>query len=413
MASTPAGGFPPEFGQDAGAGGLDFGGEGGDATGAETTGVGVLPEEQLQPTDALRTRNALWAVIFAGGIGSRFWPLATPDRPKPLLKLVGDSPLVADTVRRLHPLVPAERVLVLTSEDIADAVRGALPQVPARNILVEPRPLGTAAALAWGAHEIATRAGPTAPFVALHADLAAQYEDDFRETIRQATALASTDQRLVVVATRPTRAETGFGYVIPGPAFDEDASGTAATGARGVARFVEKPGPMLAEELIEGGALWNCGIYCWRADVVTEALKALTPELQDGFAYLEEGRIDRFAGMIQNISIERGLLERHRDLAMLAADFGWDDVGTWACLRRVRELDDTGNGVVGDALLVDASSNIVHTEAGRVVCYGVNGLLVVSLRGVTFVTTLDRARELNPLLDALPPQLKRNPAAEL
>ena len=117
--------------------------------------------------------------------------------------------------------------------------------------------------------------------------------------------------------------------------------------------------------------------------------------------------------MIQNISLERGLLERHPDVTCLPAEFGWDDVGTWACLRRVRELDDTGNGVVGDALLVDASSNVVHAETGRVVCYGVEGLLVVSLRGVTFVTTLERARELNPLLEQLPAQLKRNPVAEL
>lgn len=412
MADTPAGTFPPSFdGQDGGHGYGEQPQGGGDT--GDTTGVGVLPEEQLQPVDALRTRDALWAVIFAGGIGSRFWPLSTPERPKPLLKLVGESPLVADTVRRLQPLVPADRVLVLTSEDIADAVRGALPQLPSKNVLVEPRPLGTAAALAWAAHEIATRAGPAAVFCALHADLAAQYEDDFRETIRQAAKLAGQDGRLVAIAARPTRPETGFGYIVPGPALDEDASGSAGGGARRIARFVEKPGPLLAEELIEGGALWNCGIYCWRAESVMAALREHTTELQDGLAYLEEGRIDRFAGMIQNISIERGLLERHGDAVCLPAEFGWDDVGTWACLRRVRELDDTGNGVIGDALLVDASSNVVHAEAGRVVCYGVNSLLVVSLKGVTFVTTLDRARELNPLLDALPPQLKRNPIAEL
>ncbi|MCU0627442.1 MAG: sugar phosphate nucleotidyltransferase, partial [Gemmatimonadaceae bacterium] len=384
MADSRAGAFPPDFGASQGHG-HGYGASRSDDEGA--SGVGVMPEEQLQPVDALRTRNALWAVIFAGGIGSRFWPLSTPERPKPLLKLIGESPLVADTVRRLQPLVPAERVLVLTSEDIADAVRGALPQVPSKNVLVEPRPLGTAAALAWGAHEIATRAGPKAVFCALHADLAAQYEDEFRDTLRQAATLAANDGRLVAIGARPTRAETGFGYIIAGRPLDEDASGATTTGARQVARFVEKPGPLLAEELIEGGALWNTGIYVWQCETVMGALRELTPELQDGLGYLEEGRIDRFSGMIQNISLERGLLERHRELTVLPAEFGWDDVGTWACLRRVRELDDTGNGVIGDALLVDASSNVVHAEAGRVVCYGVNSLLVVSLKGVTFVTT--------------------------
>jgi mannose-1-phosphate guanylyltransferase len=113
--------------------------------------LGFLPQEQPETEAELGTDSALWAVVFAGGIGSRFWPLSTPEHPKPLLRLVGEHPLIADTLRRLQPLIPAERTLVLTSEDIADAIRDAIPQLPEKNMLVEPRPLGTAAALAWGA----------------------------------------------------------------------------------------------------------------------------------------------------------------------------------------------------------------------------------------------------------------------
>jgi len=180
-----------------------------------------------------------------------------------------------------------------------------------------------------------------------------------------------------------------------------------------VSRFVEKPGPLQAEEFIADGAMWNAGIYCWQAGAVLDALETHTTELADGMAYLASGKVDRFFGMVQSVSIERGLLERIDNLVCLPSSFGWDDVGTWACLRRVRELDDTGNGVIGDALLVDAESNVVHTEAGRVVVYGVNSLLVVSLPGVTFVTSLERAAELNMLFDGLPKQLRRNPIAEL
>ncbi|MCC7052507.1 MAG: mannose-1-phosphate guanylyltransferase [Gemmatimonadaceae bacterium] len=375
--------------------------------------LGFLPLEQPEMEDDQALDDALWAVVFAGGIGSRFWPLSTPERPKPLLRLVGDRPLIADTLRRLHPLIPAERTLVLTSADISDAIRAAIPELPAKNMLVEPRPLGTAAALAWGAQEIINRVGPKTVFCALHADLSAQFDDEFRRAIRRAAGYAARDERaLVALGARPTRPDTGFGYMLGGEEL-EPGLPLAKGGACRVARFVEKPGPLQAEEFIADGAMWNTGIYCWQAGAVFEALEATTQELEDGLAYLSNGKVDRFFGMVQSVSIERGLLERIDTLICVPCSFGWDDVGTWACLRRVRELDDTGNGVIGDALLVDAESNVVHTESGRVVVYGVNSLLVVSLPGVTFVTSLERAAELNALFDGLPRELRRNPTAEL
>jgi mannose-1-phosphate guanylyltransferase len=375
--------------------------------------LGFLPSEMPEMEGELETDSSLWAVVFAGGIGSRFWPLSTPERPKPLLRLVGDRPLIADTLRRLHPLIPAERTLVLTSADISDAIRAAIPELPEKNMLIEPRPLGTAAALAWGAQEIINRVGRKTVFCALHADLSAQFEDEFRRSIRRAAAYAAKDDgALVAVGARPTRPDTGFGYMLGGEEL-EPGIPMAKGGACLVARFVEKPGPLQAEEFIADGAMWNAGIYCFQAGTVLDALAANTTELQDGLSYLASGKVDRFFGMVQSVSIERGLLERVDSLVCVPSSFGWDDVGTWACLRRVRELDDTGNGVIGDALLVDAESNVVHTESGRVVVYGVNSLLVVSLPGVTFVTSLERAAELSPLFDGLPKELRRNPTAEL
>ncbi len=375
--------------------------------------LGFLPSEQPEMDGELETAEALWAVVFAGGIGSRFWPLSTPERPKPLLRLVGDRPLIADTLRRLQPMVPASRTLVLTSADISDAIHAAIPELPLKNLLVEPRPLGTAAALAWGAQEIINRVGRSTVFVALHADLAAQFEDEFRNAIRRAaTYAAGEDAPLVAIGARPTRPDTGFGYMLGGTELEPGIE-LSKGGACIVSRFVEKPGPLQAEEFIAQGAMWNAGIYCWQAGTVLDALETHTTELADGLAYLASGKVDRFFGMVQSVSIERGLLERIDDLVCLPSSFGWDDVGTWACLRRVRELDDTGNGVIGDALLVDAESNVVHTESGRVVVYGVNSLLVVSLPGVTFVTSLERAAELNMLFDGLPKELRRNPIAEL
>ena len=153
--------------------------------------------EEFEVEALLETQTALWAVVFAGGIGTRFWPLSTPKRPKQLLALVNERPLIVDTIARLSPLVPAERVLVVTSADIADALHEAIPEIPRANMLIEPRPLGTAAALAWGAQEVANRAGPDTVFCALHADLSVGFPDVFRDALRRAATIASSEPVLV------------------------------------------------------------------------------------------------------------------------------------------------------------------------------------------------------------------------
>lgn len=367
------------------------------------------PAELLDPALETRVASSLWAVVFAGGIGSRFWPLSTPERPKQLLPLVDDKPLIADTVQRLHPLVPPERILVLTAQDIEAPLRKAIPEVPRANVLAEPYPLGTAASLAWAAMEIARRAGPETVFVALHADLSAVFPDEFRRTLRYAAAIAAREECPAVVGVRPTRLETGFGYLQPGLALDADVV-PAQGGACEVVRFVEKPDVVHAAELASQGAFWNAGIYLFQARQVLELLEAHTPEVADGLGALADDDIPHFAERIEGISLERGLLERLRKLVVVPADFGWDDVGTWDALRRARDLDDDGNGAMGDAHFVDAETNVVHTESGAVVLYGVEKMLVVVLDGLTFVTTLEKARDLRTLLDAIPGSLRYRPS---
>jgi mannose-1-phosphate guanylyltransferase len=372
------------------------------AAGAEP--VATLPAEQPETEALLGSDTNMWAVVLAGGIGSRFWPLSTPQRPKQLLNLVGERPLIAETIARLAPLIPPERVLVLTSRDIAPAIHKAIPEVPETNMLVEPRPLGTAAAVAWGADEIVRRAGPEAVFCCLHADLAVAFPEFFRHAVVRAGRIAAKDKMLVAVGIRATRPETGFGYIRPGSPLH---GGTAEEGAPcRVKAFIEKPGPVLAEMLVGDGAFWNAGIFVWRGQDVMAALTEHTTELAHGMQALRDRDFVRFAGMIQSVSIERGLLERVPNLVVLPAEFGWDDVGTWASLRRARELDDDGNGAHGEVHFVECTGNVVHAEGVPVVLYGVSGMLVVTLAGLTFVTTLDRASELRPLLDALPDDIR-------
>jgi len=212
----------------------------------------------------------------------------------------------------------------------------------------------------------------------------------------------------VALGARPTRAETGFGYLQLGTPIDPLVSRTEG-GACRVEHFVEKPTPAIADVLIERGALWNTGIFVWRARVVLEELEKYTAELQFGLPKLAAGEMEQFAELVSSVSIDRGLLERSTNVVALPVEMEWDDVGTWASLRRVRELDDTGNGVMGQVHCVDCSGNVIHADGCCVVAYGISGMIVVSIDGLTFVTTQDRATELGPLLNALPGSLRFNP----
>jgi mannose-1-phosphate guanylyltransferase len=286
-------------------------------SGGHTTGTMALPDAAL--LDA---------------VGSpRFWPLSTPATPKPVLPLVDGRPLIADTVGRLDPLIPAGRVLVVTSADIAGVVRAALPAVPSPNFLIEERPMGTAAALAWGVSEVRRRGGDETTVCAMHADLAAAFPAALRDSLKHAGVVAARERALIAVGVRPTRAETSFGYMTyAGPA-SFDAGGTAD-----VTEFVEKPGPAAAEALIRQGALWHSGMMIGPAQEFLDALAMYTPEVAKGLAALHSGDVAAFVAQAEAVSIERGLLERMGRLLVIAPDIGWDDVGTWAGLRSERPI---------------------------------------------------------------------------
>ncbi len=343
-----------------------------------------------------------WAVILAGGVGSRFWPLSTPKRPKQLLPLITDAPLLADTVARLEALVPAERTLVITSATLADAVRELLPALPAENVVAEPRAAGTAPALAWAASVVARRGRADDVIINVHADWAIGDSVEFRATLARAASVAERDENLVTVGIVPTRPDPGFGYIEPG----EIALSSREEGARRVVRFAEKPTREVAARMVADGYLWNSGIFVWRADVFLSEVRAHSSEVAPSLPLAEAGDLAAFFAEVTPISVDEGVLERSARVLVLPGDFGWDDVGTWAALHRVRARDGAGNATYGDVHSVHASNNVVHADAGAVVLYGVHDLVVVTRDGLTLVTTKDRAAELKLLLDALPAHVR-------
>ena len=343
-----------------------------------------------------------WAVILAGGIGSRFWPLSTPSRPKQLLPLVDGEPLLANAARRMALVAEPANTLVLTNAELRDSVARALPQIPPENVIPEPRPSGTAAALAWAASEIVAR-DKDGTMICIHADWAIKDDALFAETLLSAATLAESKRALVTVGIVPTRPDTGFGYIEPGAPVD--------AGFR-VRRFIEKPDREGAKLLLASGALWNSGIFCWRASDFLDEVRRHSPEVTPALERhaIPRGRSrDEFFAFVKTVSVDVGILERSSNVLVMRGEFGWDDIGTWSALRRARAADAAGNVRHGRTHLLEARDNVVHAEGGAVVVYGVDGLVVVSRPGLTLVTTVEKSEDLKKLVDSLPPEIKSGP----
>jgi mannose-1-phosphate guanylyltransferase len=334
-----------------------------------------------------------WIVVLAGGVGSRFWPLSTPSRPKQLLPLVADDPLLTEAVDRLRPLAPPDHILILTNDTLVPPIRALIPDIPAANMVAEPRAGGTAAALTWAAQEIARRDGPDAVMISVHADWAVADAAGFRDALMKAADVAARHHVLVTVGVVPTRADPGFGYIHPGTELEP--------GARRVQRFVEKPDRVRAEQMRRDGFLWNSGIFVWRVGDFLDDVRKLTPEIAPAL-HAHSHDIKGFFAAITPISVDVGVLERSDRVVVLSGDFGWDDVGTWGALKRVRAADKSGNAASGKVYAVDARDNVVHAEASTVVLYGVSDLVVVEREGLVLVTTVDKSSDLKTLIDALP-----------
>jgi mannose-1-phosphate guanylyltransferase len=337
-----------------------------------------------------------WAIVLAGGSGTRFWPLSTPENPKQLLPLAGSNSTAEEAIERLAGLIPRERILVVTGAALAARMQERL-NLPAANVLVEPRAASTAPALIWATVE-AQRRDPEAEVLSLHADWAVGDGAAFRRTADVALNTARQYQRLVTVGVVPSRPETGYGYIVPGPPLGD--------GARMVARFSEKPDAATALDLMAAGALWNSGLFAWTAERLVAETQAHTPEVAPHLPVLMQGDIERFFRLVTPISIDVGLLERSDSVAVVSGAFAWDDIGTWQALTRVRAKDPNGNVVAGRGFMHESEDCIVWAEHDTIVLSGVQDLIVVQANGRILVMPSERAASMKQLLDALPPEIR-------
>ncbi len=323
------------------------------------------------------------AVILAGGSGTRFWPASRRKTPKQLLPLAGqaDVPLIAATLRRIEPLVPAERVWVSTGASLVDATAATLPAVRREHLLAEPSARNTAPAIGWAAATIA-RTDPDALVAVLPADHAIADEDAFRAVLARALRAAEGGW-LATVGVIPTRAETGYGYIEVGDA--------VAEGVHAAGRFVEKPSREKAEGYVAGGRhLWNAGMFIFQARAMRAAIAQHLPALAAGLDRLDEAaKQGREAAVLPEVfptlpavSIDHGVMERAARIAVVPGAFGWNDVGSWQATWEMSSRDGAGNAVPEGTITVDARGNLVRDLSDaranrRWALVGVSDLVIV------------------------------------
>jgi len=320
-----------------------------------------------------------YAVIMAGGSGTRFWPLSRQKHPKQLLTLFGQRSLLEQTVARIRPIIPPGRVYIFTSEPIANKVRRLLPRIPSGQIVGEPASRNTAPTLGVAAYEIVRR-DPEGLMVVLPSDQVIAKPWVFRRVLASACRVASTARRSVVVGLKPTRPDTGFGYLCLGRSEGKVAGHEVFR----VTRFTEKPKLAVARRYVASGRhLWNGGMFIWKASTLIENLERFQPEMARQLRQIADAggvhsqAFRRIYPGLRKISIDYALMEKIPNVFAVPADMGWNDVGSWAVVYELGNQDSEKNVRPRGSLSLDSQGNMVFSPKKYVVTVGVHDLIVV------------------------------------
>jgi mannose-1-phosphate guanylyltransferase len=350
----------------------------------------------------------IYPVVMAGGSGTRFWPLSRKSRPKQFLALAGDAPLLAATVARLPPLARPEHTYVVCGPAHAAAAKRMLPRLPRANFIVEPCARNTAPCVGLAALHVAAK-DRRGIIAMLPADHHIGRPGDFREALAAAALLAERGA-IATIGIKPSRPETGYGYLKVGPRMPVRGK-KGKLQAHKVERFVEKPDVVTAARYLAGGDhLWNSGIFVFRADVILDEIRKAMPVLGEQLEAIEASlgtpayarTLKRVFPDCPSISIDYGVMEKSHRIAVVPADFGWSDVGSFAALPDVRPTDHLGNVAEGDALVIDGRNDVVIATKGRpVAVVGLDDVVVVDAGDAILVCRRDRAQDVRKAVEEL------------
>jgi mannose-1-phosphate guanylyltransferase len=351
-------------------------------------------------------RSNFWAVIPAGGSGTRLWPLSRSARPKFLLPLLGQQSLLQETFDRLRRLTEPERIMVVCGPAHAAAIARQLPELPSANIVVEPSPSGTGPALALASALIA-RADPGAIMGSFAADHDIADADGFVAAVKTAIQTARGGD-LVTIGLTPTRPETGYGYIERTDEVVLRADGCVAFRA---ARFIEKPDLERATAFVESGRfLWNAGMFVWQVRALDAELRRQQPEIAEGVREIarawesrdQERVTARIWSELPEITIDHGIMEHAERVAVVPAEIGWSDVGDWSGLGELIEQDGLGNSVRGELLSIDTTNSVIWSETGRMVAMvGLDNIIVVDTEDALLVVDRAKSQEVKQVVEKL------------
>jgi len=345
----------------------------------------------------------LYALILAGGSGTRLWPRSRVALPKQFLALTSDKTMLQEAQFRLEPLIPPQRVLVATGATSVSTVMAQLPDVPCENILGEPQGRGTAAAIGLAAIHLRRR-DPRASMAVVTADHLIARTEVFRRTLATAAQKAG-EGWLVTIGIHPSYPETGFGYI----EVDPSAAGKSGEAAP-VVRFVEKPNRARAEEFLRAGHYyWNAGMFVWTVGRILDEIARLMPELYDGLTAIERSlgtptesqTIEHVWPRLPNQTIDYGIMEKADRVAVIPVDLGWSDVGSWSALYDLLPKGERENAVVGRHLSPDTQRSLVYSPHRLVATLGLEDFIVIDTEDVLMIAPRSRAQDVKRLVDML------------
>lgn len=333
-------------------------------------------------------------VIMAGGIGSRFWPMSTPEYPKQFIDVLGcGRSLIQMTAERFRPVCPVENIWVVTSAQYVDIVKTQLPDIPDSNILAEPAARNTAPCIAYATWKIQSRC-KDANIVVTPSDALVMDVDEYRRVITKALEFTSASDSIVTIGIRPSRPETGYGYIC----CSSECAGDPEIVK--VDTFREKPDVETAKSyLAAGNYLWNAGVFVWNASTIEAELREHVPaiasvmdEIATAFdGPMEKAALQRLFPMCEKISIDYAVMEHAKSVYTIPSEFGWSDLGSWGSLRQNAEKDEAGNASVGaDIRMYDCRGCVVHTSSLRkVVLEGLSDYIIAEKNGALLICRLE------------------------
>ena len=357
-------------------------------------------------------KSNVYVVIMAGGGGTRFWPWSREEHPKQFLPILTDRSMIQETVDRLRPFVSSENIFIVTSRSQAAQIQREVPQIPERNLLAEPVGRNTAPCICLAALPI-QRLNPEAIMVALPADHAIADRSEFLRTLRMAKEFAAKEDFLITLGIRPTAPETGYGYIQKGGILGQ-IKGTKIFAAKA---FREKPTLNKAKAYLrQGGYLWNTGIFIWKVRVFGEAVKKFLPQLHGDMLALarvwgtsrEKKVLKQVYERCQSISVDYGIMEKAKNVALIEAQFGWNDVGSWSALWNIRPKDPDCNAYIPGSRLggtrilsINSSGCLIRGEKKLIAVLGMKDTVVVEAGDVFLVCPRDQSQEVRRILDEL------------